>query len=173
MKKVATIPAVTCCAPGAPPLPRRDLAGEELEEPVELVRVAPERGGQLGGVLALRRLDGAHLELQAVSEAVDPAEHTDGVALREASVEQLDVAPDARLDPAARIDELEREVRRARARAEALLLRDRVDTVDDAVLLELRDRRHGPSLGRRTDGTVARRGRDQAVSSPALRRAAG
>ncbi|HYZ19537.1 MAG TPA: metalloregulator ArsR/SmtB family transcription factor [Gaiellaceae bacterium] len=25
MKKIATIPAVTCCAPGAPPLPRRDL----------------------------------------------------------------------------------------------------------------------------------------------------
>ena len=59
----------------------------------------------------LDRLERADLELQPVAEAVDPAEHAHRVALVEAAVEQVDVAPDARLDPPARVDELEREVR--------------------------------------------------------------
>ena len=55
--------------------------------------------------------------------------------------------PDARVDPAARVDELEREVRSAALRAPPLLAGDRVDALDDAVLGQLCDRAHAPSLG--------------------------
>ena len=89
----------------------RDLGREELQEAVQLVGVAAERGREAAGP-RLGGLDRADLELQAVAEALDAPEHAHGVALGEAPVEQLDVAPDARLDPAARVDELEREVRR-------------------------------------------------------------
>ena len=51
---------------------------------------------------------------------------------------------------AGRVDELEREVRRAGLRAQLALHADRVDALDDPVLLELRDR-HGPSLPPRPD----------------------
>ena len=119
----------------------RDLGGEEVEEAVELVRVAPQRRRERGRVAASRRrLERADVELEAVAEALDPAEHPHRVALREARVEQLDVVPDARLDAAARVDELEREVRRAALRAQPPLARDRVDALDDPVLDELRDR---------------------------------
>ena len=117
-----------------------DLAGEELEEAVELVRVAAHRRSELGRVEVLGGLERAHFELQPVSEAVDPAEHPDGVALGEAAVQELDVGPDPRLDPPARVDELQGEVRSAAPRPQSLLLRDRVDAFDDPVLLELRDR---------------------------------
>ena len=120
----------------------RQLGGEELEEAVELVGVAPHRGRERGGVGVLDRLDRAHLELEPVAEAVDAAEHADGVALGEAPLEQLDVVPHAGLDPPARVDELEREVGAPGARAQPLLLRDRVDALDDPVVLELRDRAH-------------------------------
>ena len=124
----------------------RDLRGQEVEEPVELVRVPAQRGRQHRGV-DVGRLDGAHLHLEPAAEALDPPEHADGVALREATVEQLDVLPDATLDPAAGVDELDREVRLAGARREPALARDREDAVDRAVLGELRDRGHGASLG--------------------------
>ena len=88
------------------------------------------------------RLERAHVELQPVAELLDAAEHAHRVALAEARVEQLDVVPDARLDAAARVDELEREVRRAAFRPQALLPRDGVDALDGAVLRELGDRRH-------------------------------
>ena len=118
----------------------RDLAGEELQEALELVRVAAHRRRELGRIEALGGLERAHLELQPVAESVDSPEHAHRVALVEPAVEQVDVAPDAGLDPAARVDELEREVRRAAARPQPLLLRDRVDALDDPVLLELGDR---------------------------------
>ena len=124
----------------------RDLGGEEVEEPVELVGVAAERGRQRRRV-DVGRLDGAHLHLQPAAEALDPSEDANRVALREAPVEQLDVLPDATLDPAARVDELDREVRLAGPRRETALARDREDAVDRAVLGELRDRGHGASLG--------------------------
>ena len=65
----------------------RDLAGEELEESVELVGVAAQRGRELGRVQSLGRLERADLELELVAEAVDPAEDAHGVALGEAPVE--------------------------------------------------------------------------------------
>src|SRR5437870_9859974 len=93
----------------------RDLPGQELQEAVELRRVPPQRGRQRGRIVG-RRLEGAHVELQPVAKPLDPAEHAYRVALAEAPVEELDVRPDPRLDPATRIDQLERQVRSARAR---------------------------------------------------------
>ena len=132
----------------------RDLAGEELEEPLELVCVPAHRGRELGRIETLGGLEGANLELQPVAETLDAPEDTHGVALCEATVEQVDVAPDAALDPAARVDELDGEVRSARLCPQPLLSRHRVDAFDDPVLLELGDRRHESSLGPRTDATV-------------------
>src|SRR5438132_309531 len=77
-------------------------------------------------------------------------------ALGEAAVQEVDVGPDPRLDPPARVDELERKVRSAAACPQPFLLRDRVHALDDPVVLELRDRRHAPSLGPETDATVRR-----------------
>ena len=102
-----------------------------------------------------RGLERAHLELEPVAEALDPAEHAHRVAFGEARVEQLDVVPDARLDASARVDELEREIRAPPSCAQALLLRDRVDALDGAVLLELRDRGHGTASLRPAVDTVA------------------
>jgi uncharacterized protein (DUF1015 family) len=131
-----------------------DLAAEKLEEAVQLVGVPAHRGCQLGGVLALRVLDRPHVELEAVAELVHPAEDADSVTLAEARVEQLDVVPDPRLDLPTRVDELEGEVVGARLRPPTLLSSDRIRALDDAVLGEVGDRAHGPSLGRKQDGTV-------------------
>ena len=145
-----------------------ELAGEELQEPLELVPVAPRGRREVGRIRFRRRFERAHLELEAVAETLDPPEHANGVAFAEARVEQLDVAPDARVDPAARVDELEREVGRPGASPQPFLPGDRVDALDDAVLGELRDRAHVPwpdrrsasigaaSLGRGPDARLAR-----------------
>ena len=124
----------------------RDLRGEELQEPVQLGCVPSHRGRHLGRVGLRGGLERAHLELQPVAEALDAAEHAHGVALAEARVEQLDVRPDARLDAAARVDELQREVRRAPAGAPPLLLRDRVDALHDPVFGELMRSRSRPRV---------------------------
>ena len=120
------------------------LGDEELEEALQLVGVAAQRRRHRRRVDAVRRLERAHVELERVAELLDASEHAHGVAFAEAPVEQLDVVPDARGDAAARVDELEREVRRAVLRPQPLLLRDGVDAFDGAVLLELRDRGHAP-----------------------------
>ena len=121
------------------------LRGEELEEALELVCVPAQRGRE-GGRIRLRRLKSAHLELQAVAELLHAAEHVHGVALGEARVEQLDVAPDPPRDAAGRVGELECEVGRTGAGAQALFLQYRVDAVDDPVLRELGDGAHGTIL---------------------------
>ena len=126
----------------------RDLGREEVEEPVELVGVPPHRGRERRRV-DVGRLDRPHLHLEATVEPLHPPEDADGVALGEAPVEQLDVVPHATLDPPARVDELDGEVRLAAPRREPPLAGDRVDAVDGPVLDELRDRRHGLSLGPR------------------------
>ena len=87
-------------------------------------------------------LERADLELEPVAEALDAAEHAYGVALGEAAVEQLDVVPDPRLDPAGRVDELEREVRRALPRRPPLLAGDGVDALDRPVGGQLGDGAH-------------------------------
>ena len=123
----------------------RKLRDEELEKSLELVGVAAERGSHRRRVDVGRRLDRSDVELQGVAESLHATEHPHGVALGEAAVEELDVVPDTRRDPAARVDELEREIRRAVARAQPLLARHGVHALDGAVLLELRDRGHGDS----------------------------
>ena len=97
-----------------------DLGGEELEEAVELFHVALRLRHELGRI-GLRRLERANLELKPVTEALDAAEHPDGVSLPEALVEELDVVPDTGLDLAGGVDELERQVRTSGAGAERCL----------------------------------------------------
>ena len=120
-----------------------DLRGEELEEAVELVRVAPERRRQLLRVRVRRLLDGPDLELEPSSEALDVSQDADCVPLPEPRVEKLDVTPDARVYSSARIGELEREVRRTGLRPSPLLPGDREHSLDGPVLGELGDRGHG------------------------------
>ena len=88
----------------------RDLAGEEVEEPLQLVGIPAERRRQLGRVGILGGLDRAHVELKLVAVALHAAEHAHGISLGEPAVEEVDVVPHAALDAAAGVDELEREV---------------------------------------------------------------
>src|SRR5712691_10361796 len=120
----------------------RELTREELEKAVQLVGVAAQRRSEVAGVGVRRSRERAHVELKPVVEALDAPEHAYGVTLGEALVEQLDVVPDARLDPPARVDQLERKVRRPRARVQPAFARHRVDALDDPVLGQLRDRAH-------------------------------
>ena len=90
------------------------LAGEVLEEAVELVEVAEGDGQEGRGVGVLGAGDRAQLELQLVAEALDAAGDAHEVALVEAPGEQVGVAEDARGDGAGAVAQLEREVRRAR-----------------------------------------------------------
>ncbi len=145
----------------------RELAREELEEAVELVAVAADRRCELRGVRVVRPLERPHLDLEPVAEALDTAEHADGVALVEAPVQEVDVGPHARVDPAARIDELEREIGRPVLRAQPLLPRDRVDALDDPILGQVGDRVHGAESRVRSG-----RGRAATVLRAALRRRA-
>ena len=87
-----------------------------------------------------------HLHLQPAAEPLHAAEHADGVSLGEAAVEELDVVPDARVDAAARVDELEREVGGAVLRPPPLLAPDREHALDGPVLGELGDAGHVRSL---------------------------
>ena len=123
-----------------------DLGCEELEEAVELVRIAPQGRREHGRIGVLGGLDRPHLHLELPAEALDAAEHPHRVALAKALVEQVDVVPDPGVDAAARVDELESEVRGARAGAPALLLRDREHAFDGPVLDELGDRGHAPTI---------------------------
>jgi hypothetical protein len=129
-----------------------ELPGEELEEPVQLVDVAPRLGNELAGI-GFGGLERAHLELESVTEPLDPAQHAHGVSFPESAVEELDVVPHARLDASARIDELEGEVRASRACAEAALASDRVEPLDDPILGELGDR-HAAILGPSAAGSL-------------------
>ena len=146
-----------------------DLAGEELEEPLELLDVAARLGNERRRI-RLSGLERSHLELETVSETLHAPQHVDRVTFAEALVEQVDVAPDARVDPAARIDELERQIGAAVAGAKALLAGDSVRPLDDSVLCELRDR-HDAILGPPSAASLAA----MALVKPfrALRYAAG
>jgi uncharacterized protein (DUF1015 family) len=116
----------------------RDLVDEELEEALELRGVPAQRGCQARRV-DIRRVERPHLELQPVAEPLDPSEHAHGVPFREASVEELDVVPDPRVDVPARVDELEHEVRRAALRSQPSLRLDGEHALDDAVGNEVGD----------------------------------
>jgi hypothetical protein len=130
-----------------------DLCGKELEEAVELFQVAASLRNERRRVFRCR-LECPHLELEPVAEALHPPEHPDCVSLPKALVQQVDVAPDAGIDPPARIHELERQVGAAAAGAKALLAGDRVCALDDPVLCQLRDR-HEPILGPASAASLA------------------
>jgi uncharacterized protein (DUF1015 family) len=132
-----------------------ELGREELEEPVELVRVAPKRRRQRDRVGILRSLQGADLHLQLAAEPLDAPQDSNRVALAETGIEQLDVAPHPRLDTPAGVGELDGEIGRPRASLAAFLARDRVDSLHDPVLGEVGDRGHRVSLGARHVGTLA------------------
>jgi hypothetical protein len=123
-----------------------DLVREEVEKAVELLGVTAKTWSERGGIELRRRLERADVQLEPLAKALHASENADGVALTEAGLEQLHVAPDARLDASARVDQLEREIGRAGLRTAALLSRDRIDTLDDPVLLELRDVAHSCSF---------------------------
>src|SRR6266511_817470 len=150
-----------------------DLTGKELEEAVQLVGVAPERRSELGWIGLGRGFQCAHIDLEAVAELLYPSEHPHGISLCEPRVEELDIVPDTCVDPAARIDELEREVRSSALCPHPLLAGDCVDALDDPFFGQLRDRAHEASLGPGTDARVGPDGRGQAVSRRALRRSEG
>lgn len=113
-----------------------NLRGEEFEEAIELVDVASRRGNERRGI-RLCGLERANVELETVAKALHSPEHAHGVSLVKAAVEQLDVVPDAGLDSSARIDELECEIRTARARSQPLLPRHREEALHDPVLCQL------------------------------------
>ena len=131
----------------------RDLGGEELEEAVELLHVTTGLGHQRRRV-CFRGLERANLELQAITEAFHAPEDAHGVALAETLVEKVDVAPHARVDATARIDELERQIRTPAPGAQTLLAGDCKSAFDDPVLGKLRNR-HGAILGPASAASLA------------------
>jgi uncharacterized protein (DUF1015 family) len=131
----------------------RDLGGQELEEPVELLHVSPRFGHERGRV-GLRGLEGANLQLQAVTEAFHAPEHAHGVAFAETLVEEVHIAPDACVDATARIHELECKIGTPAAGAEPLLAGDGERAFDDPVLGKLRNR-HEPILGPASAASLA------------------
>ena len=133
----------------------RDLRREELVEAVELVGVATKGRRERRGVGVLRGLDRPHLNLQPSPESLDAPEDVNGVALAEALIEEIDVVPHARLDPAARVGELEREVRSTVSGTPPLLLGNGEHALDGPVLGELGERRHVSRLWRLGVGTLA------------------
>ena len=122
-----------------------DVRGEELDEPLQLVGVAPQ-GRRERGWIGLRRLERPNLQLQPVAELLYAAEDMHGIALAEPRVEKVDVVPHTPGDAAGRIGELESEIGGPRAGAQLLLLQHRIDPVDDTILGQLCDRAHATIL---------------------------
>jgi hypothetical protein len=119
-----------------------NLADEEVEESLELVRVpAQARRNPAGSIPSAGSSVRTSTWSSLRKRSTRPSTRTASPGL-EAPVEQLDVVPDSRADPAARVDELQGEIRRAVLRPQPLLPRDGVNPLNGAVFLELRDRRH-------------------------------
>src|SRR4029453_12792785 len=98
-----------------------DLGREELEEAVQLVCVPSQGGSELCRVGFRDGLERSYVDLKPVPELLDASEHAHRVPFREARVEELDVVPDACVDPPAWIDQLEREIRRSAASCQLAL----------------------------------------------------
>ncbi len=109
-----------------------DLAGEVLEEAVELLHVAVGAGQERRrvDVAGLRSGDRPHLDLQLVAEALDAAGDADEVAALEAAGEQVGVSEDPRRDGAGAVAQLQRQVGGAGAADEAVLAGAGEDGVD-------------------------------------------
>jgi uncharacterized protein (DUF1015 family) len=131
-----------------------DLGDQVVQKSLELVGVAAHSRREVGRILVRCRLDRADVELQPVPVSLDPSEHAHRVAFAEPAVEEVDVVPDASFDSAARVDELEREVRGAASRPQPALACDREDALHDPVLRQLGDRAHSRSLGSKAAARV-------------------
>ena len=118
------------------------LADQELEEALELVCVAAQAGVSPAGSTPSAGSSVRTSTWSSFAEPLDAPEHADRVARLEAPVEHVDVVPDARRDPAARVDELEREIARAVPRPQPFLARDGVDALNGAVFLQFGDSGH-------------------------------
>ena len=116
-----------------------ELLGQEVEEAVQLVDVAPCASGTSA---ATSTCAGSSERMSSWSRSRNfstrASTRTASPSL-EAAVEQLDVAPHAALDAAGRIHELDREVRTARTGRQTALAGDREDALDRPVLGEFRD----------------------------------
>ena len=117
-----------------------DLAREVLEEAVELVEVAVGDGQERRRVGRLGARDLAHLDLQLVAEPLHAPAHAHEVAALEAPGEHVGVAERARLDRAAAVAQLERQVRQPGACLQPVLARAGEDAVDLVAGSEGRDR---------------------------------
>ena len=122
----------------------RQLAGEELEEALQLLGVAPRGRRQARGVDVGRGLERAHVELEPVAEPLDAAEHAHRVALARSARR----AARRRSRPAPRSG---RTGRRARARGTA---RRPSSAASASSSPRRRPRRRGPPRGRRSPARV-------------------
>jgi hypothetical protein len=127
-----------------------DLAGEMLEEAVELLHVAVGHREELGGVGPVLRgtLDRLQVDLKRVSEALDATPHGDEIAAFELSREEVRVPERPPRNRARAIAQLDRQVGRAVPRCEAVLARAREDPVHLAACSQLSDR-HASNRDRR------------------------
>ena len=119
-----------------------DLAGEMLEESLELLAVAIGGRQELGRI-GLCRLEPAHvLELgdERSAEARNPPAHLDRIAAIESRADPVGVAKDAGGDGAGAIAELEREIDRAVACGEPVLAGAGVATAEDLPGGQVRNR---------------------------------
>ena len=142
-----------------------DLAGEVLEEAVELVEVAVGDGQEGRRIRLLGPCDRPHLELQLVAEALDAPGDAHEVAALEAPREHVRVAERARVDRARAVAQLEREIRRAGACRQPVLARAGEDRVDGVAGAQAGDR----DAVRRCVNTGARGGRGTVDSMQPLR----
>ena len=116
------------------------LAGEVLEEAVELVEVAVGGRQERGRVGRLGAPDRAQLDLQLVAEALDPPGDRDQVAALELAGQEVGLAEGARLDRAGAVAQLDGQVGAAAAGRQAVLARAREDPLDLGPSAQLGDR---------------------------------
>jgi hypothetical protein len=137
-----------------------DLAGEVLEEALELVAVAVGDRQERRRVRLLGAGDLAHLELELVAEPLGAPAHAHEIAAIEPAGEQVGVAERARLDRSAAVAQLERQERQTGARLQPVLARAGEHAVDLVAGAQRRDggrfgAQHAPDDGRRTGRRLA------------------
>jgi hypothetical protein len=101
-----------------------DLAGQEVDEPVQVLDVAARSRHELQRVAVGQPLDAPHHELRAAAVVLGLGQHAHRVALAEALVEHRGVLEHHAPDTARAVGELHAQERAAGARAAALLAQD-------------------------------------------------
>ena len=117
-----------------------DLAGEMLEEAVELVEIAVGGRQEARRVDALGAADRTQLDLELVAEAIHPAGDGDQVPAVELTRQEIGVPERARLDRAGAVAQLDGEVGTAAAGGQPVLARAREHALDLAPSAQLGDR---------------------------------